>query len=127
MQMPEQSQSEPCCEPTRSRPGFAQDLASKTASNENRRAIRPESDLLRVAVMGQDGSVLLVVERDGGVVKRCVLKGFAPDDPADPFDQGDGIVGFEEETNGGIGKQRLPAGEADAMVAEVDGPGVVLA
>jgi hypothetical protein len=82
---------------------------------------------MRVVVMGQDGGVLLVVEGDGGVKEWSVFKGFAPDYSAYPFDQVGGIIGSKEETNGGVDSQQLPTGEADAMVAEVNGPGIIFA
>jgi len=78
-------------------------------------------------MVGQGRGIRRVGEGDAGVEQGGVFQGFAPDHPTGAFHRGGGIVGLEEETDGGVGSQHLPAGEADAVVAEVDGPSVILA
>jgi len=80
-----------------------------------------------VAVMGQEHDIRPFGEGDGSMVKGSACKGFAPGHPACPLDIGGVAIGFEEETNGGVGGQELSTGEANTVVTEVNGPGVIFA
>lgn len=64
---------------------------------------------------------------DRGMKERAVGNGGGPDHPARAPQGGPGGVPDHLEPEHGFGRKRLPGGEADAMVAEVHGPGVVLA
>jgi len=57
----------------------------------------------------------------GGVVERG-----APDNPSSPLNLIDPVIGLKEETNVRIQGEQVPAGKADAVVAEVNCPSIVL-
>lgn len=69
---------------------------------------------------------MTIVEGYGGMKQGGRFKGGAPDDPASPFDSRSGVTCSQEKTDGHIPGQQLSADKADAAVAEVDGPCIVL-
>jgi len=84
------------------------------------------SGLMQGTMMGQSCGFGRVGEDDAGMEKSGVFKGLAPDNLANPLDLGSPVIGFEQETDFRIQVQQLPAGEADPVVAEVNGPGIIL-
>lgn len=62
---------------------------------------------------------------DSGMKQGGVFKGFGPDNPAYTLERLGRSAGFHRKADISLRGQQLPGGEADAMVAEVDGPGVV--
>jgi len=77
-------------------------------------------------MMGQVYEVPPFGKSDGGMIMRTIFEWFAPIYPADSFNLAVVIIGFKDETNGGIGGQELPTGEAYAVCTEVNSPCVVL-
>lgn len=80
---------------------------------------------MQVAMMGEEVGIGPVGKNNAGMKECSIFKGLAPNDPACALDLIGPVVGLQGETDGCVQGQRLPAGEADAVVAEVDGPGVV--
>lgn len=67
------------------------------------------------------------IEGDANVKERSVCKGFRPDDPGQPINALGGCACSQAIFQGGAWGQKLAGGKADAMVAEVHGPGIVFA
>lgn len=76
--------------------------------------------------MGQSLGIGPVSKDNAGVEQGCVVEGCAPDNPSSSLNLVDPVIGLEEETDVRIQGEQVPAGKADAVVAEVNGPGVVL-
>lgn len=68
----------------------------------------------------------LLGEGQADVEEGSGFKGLGPDHPADTVQFADRAVGFQGETNQGVWSQGLTAGKANAVVAEIDGPSVVV-
>lgn len=67
----------------------------------------------------------MVKKNNARMEQGAVFQGFRPDNPAAAA-QGAGCrAGFHHKAHRGIQGQMLPGGKANAMVAEVNGPGVV--
>jgi len=76
--------------------------------------------------MGQPLGIGPVSKDNAGMEQGCVVEGCAPDNLSCPLDLIDPVIGLEEETDVRIQGEQVPAGKADAVVAEVNGPGIVL-
>ena len=79
--------------------------------------------LNRTERKGGDGAL---GKSDPGMEHGCVFNGLGPDDASGAFQLGDGAVGVHRELDEGVGGQGAAGGKANAVVAEVNGPGVVV-
>lgn len=70
---------------------------------------------------------LLTAEGHPGLEKAGTGKWPTPDHSAGAGQCGGGVVAFQLVMEGGFEAERLPAGEADAPLAEVNRPGILLA
>lgn len=74
---------------------------------------------------GRQGGNKPLGKNDAGVKEESVCKGHGPDDPANPFYLGGGFVDLQGKAESGVLGQYLPGGKANAVLAEINGPGII--
>lgn len=79
----------------------------------------------RLGVTGGGGRKESFVKGDAGMKKGRVGKGYGPDDSAGSLNCGGSLADLQEKAERGVRGQHLAGGKADAVFAEVNGPGVI--
>jgi len=74
---------------------------------------------------GRQGRNKPLGKNDAGVKQGSVCKGHGPDDPANPFYLGGSLVDVQGKAESGVLGQYLPGGKANAVLAEINCPGIV--
>jgi hypothetical protein len=81
--------------------------------------------VIRLGMAGRQGRNKPLGKNDAGVKQGSVCKGYGPDNPANPFYLGGSLIDVQGKAESGVSGQHLSGGKADAVLAEVNGPGIV--
>lgn len=80
---------------------------------------------MRLGMTGRQGRNKPFGKNDAGMKQGSVCKGYGPDNPTSPFYFGGGFVDVQGKAESGVSGQHLPGDKANAVLAEVNGPGIV--
>ena len=83
------------------------------------------SIVMRLGMAGRQGRNKPLSKNDAGMKQRSVCKGRGPDNPADPFYLDGRLVDLQGKAESGVRGQRLSGGKANAVLTEVNGPGIL--
>jgi hypothetical protein len=89
-------------------------------------AVSSSWGVMRSGMAGRQGRNQPLGKDDAGVKQGRVCKGHGPDNPANPFYLGGGFIDFQEKAESCVLGQYLPGGKANAVLAEINGPSVIL-
>jgi hypothetical protein len=81
--------------------------------------------VIRLGMAGRYGRNKPLGKNDAGVKQGSVCKGYGPYNPADPFYLGGRLIDVQGKAESGVRGQHLSGGKANAMLAEVNSPGIV--